>query len=135
MNVLASLEHNLASHITSLILPLSFFVPSAFFLLHSIFSFCLLHIPFTFFSLYISFLILPSFLPSLLPSFSQEEAEYWVPRKAARAGLQFLSKKIPHVPPRVINEFLRSINKVNLQSFIINNLWITISLHHYTSIK
>jgi hypothetical protein len=35
-----------------------------------------------------------------------------VPRKAAHVGLQFLSSKIPHAPPKLITEFLRKINKV-----------------------
>lgn len=42
----------------------------------------------------------------------QDEAEYWVPGEAARLGLEFLTSKIPHASPRVIMDFLRSMNKV-----------------------
>jgi len=45
----------------------------------------------------------------------EDEAELWVPRKAAHAGLQFLAQKIPHAPPKLITEFLRKINKVWLR--------------------
>ena len=44
---------------------------------------------------------------------SQEEAEYWVPSEAARLGLEFMSAKIPHASPKVIMDFLRSMNKVS----------------------
>jgi len=44
-----------------------------------------------------------------------EEAEYWVPSEAARLGLQFLSSKIPHASPKVIMDFLRSMNKIWLR--------------------
>jgi hypothetical protein len=44
---------------------------------------------------------------------TKDEAELWVPRKAAHAGLQFLAQKIPHAPPKLITEFLRKINKVS----------------------
>lgn len=43
---------------------------------------------------------------------AQDEAEYWVPGEAARLGLEFLSAKIPHASPKVIMDFLRSMNKV-----------------------
>jgi hypothetical protein len=42
----------------------------------------------------------------------QDEAEYWVPGEAARLGLEFLTSKIPHASPKVIMDFLRSMNKV-----------------------
>ena len=41
-----------------------------------------------------------------------EESEFWVPSAAAKLGLQFLSSKIPHAPPKVIMDFLRNMNKV-----------------------
>jgi hypothetical protein len=44
--------------------------------------------------------------------FSQDESEYWVPGEAARLGLEFLSAKVPHASPKVIMDFLRSMNKV-----------------------
>lgn len=45
----------------------------------------------------------------------EEEGEYWVPSAAARLGLDFLSSKIPHASPRVIMDFLRSMNKIWLR--------------------
>lgn len=44
-----------------------------------------------------------------------EEAEYWVPSDAAKLGLQFLTAKIPHASPKVIMDFLRSMNKIWLK--------------------
>lgn len=41
-----------------------------------------------------------------------DELQYWVPRKAAEIGMEFLSANIPHAPPAVIMEFLRKMNKV-----------------------
>jgi hypothetical protein len=35
-----------------------------------------------------------------------------VPGEAARLGLEFLTSKIPHASPKVIMDFLRSMNKV-----------------------
>jgi hypothetical protein len=36
-----------------------------------------------------------------------------VPGEAARLGLEFLTSKIPHASPKVIMDFLRSMNKVH----------------------
>lgn len=54
----------------------------------------------------------------------KDEAELWVPRKAAHAGLQFLAQKIPHAPPKLITEFLRKINKVSAEKcgFVYQNI-------------
>jgi hypothetical protein len=35
-----------------------------------------------------------------------------VPGEAARLGLEFLTSKIPHASPKIIMDFLRSMNKV-----------------------
>lgn len=35
-----------------------------------------------------------------------------MPSEAARLGLEFMSAKIPHASPKVIMDFLRSMNKV-----------------------
>lgn len=42
----------------------------------------------------------------------QDESEYWVPSEAARLGLEFMSARIPHASPKIIMDFLRSMNKV-----------------------
>jgi len=44
-------------------------------------------------------------------SFS-EESDNWVPREAARLGMNFIASKIPHAPPSLILEFLRGMSKV-----------------------
>ena len=60
----------------------------------------------------------------------QEETEYWVPKDAAKLGVNFITAKFPHANPQVIMEFLRSMNKVcsiyDSFSFISSNweLWI-----------
>lgn len=47
----------------------------------------------------------------VLPSFFEEQ-EFWVPREAARLGMNFIASKIPHAPPSIILEFLRNMSKV-----------------------
>lgn len=42
----------------------------------------------------------------------QEESEYWVPADAAKLGVHFMASKFPSASPRVILDFLRSMNKV-----------------------
>lgn len=44
-----------------------------------------------------------------------EEQEFWVPREAARLGMNFIASKIPHAPPSIILEFLRNMSKVWLR--------------------
>lgn len=41
-----------------------------------------------------------------------DEAEFWVPSEAARLGVQFMASKFPNTQPKVIMDFLRSMNKV-----------------------
>ena len=53
--------------------------------------------------------------PFPLTASLREEAEYWVPSEAAKLGLQFLSARIPHASPKVIMDFLRSMNKIWLK--------------------
>lgn len=38
-----------------------------------------------------------------------------MPTAAARAGMQFLSAKLPHASPRVVTDFLRTMNKIWLR--------------------
>eukprot|EP01035_Chromulina_nebulosa_P018510 gene18510-24227_t len=45
----------------------------------------------------------------------EEEELYWVPKRAATIGMDFLSSNLPHAPPSVIMEFLRKMNKVWLK--------------------
>ncbi len=45
----------------------------------------------------------------------QEESEYWVPREAAHIGMSFMVSKIPHAPPGMVYEFLRTLSKVWLK--------------------
>ena len=47
----------------------------------------------------------------VFPSFA-EETDFWVPREAARLGMNFIASKIPHAPPSLILEFLRGMSKV-----------------------
>eukprot|EP01038_Epipyxis_sp_PR26KG_P004052 gene4052-5794_t len=44
-----------------------------------------------------------------------EEAEYWVPNDAARLGIHFIQSKLSNTPPKVILDFLRSMNKIWLK--------------------
>lgn len=53
--------------------------------------------------------------PFPMTSNTAEEQEYWVPNDAARLGLQFLASKMPHASPKVIMDFLRSMNKIWLR--------------------
>lgn len=45
----------------------------------------------------------------------QEESEFWVPADAAKLGVQFMASKFPSASPRVILDFLRSMNKIWLR--------------------
>lgn len=47
----------------------------------------------------------------VFPSFA-EEMDHWVPREAAKLGMNFIASKIPHAPPGLILEFLRGMSKV-----------------------
>jgi myosin heavy subunit len=51
--------------------------------------------------------------PFPMTSNYQEEAEYWVPADAAKLGIQFMQTRFPNTSPRVIMDFLRSMNKVS----------------------
>jgi hypothetical protein len=51
--------------------------------------------------------------PFPMTSTYYEESEYWVPKDAAKLGLNFMAAKFPHASPQVIMEFLRSMNKVS----------------------
>ena len=48
-----------------------------------------------------------------LSLFDKDESELWIPRKACNIGLQFSLRNIPHIPPRLITELLRKLNKVS----------------------
>jgi len=53
--------------------------------------------------------------PFPITSSMEEEELYWVPKRAATIGMDFLSSNLPHAPPSVIMEFLRKMNKVWLK--------------------
>lgn len=50
----------------------------------------------------------------VFPSFA-EELDSWVPREAAKLGMNFIASKIPHAPPGLILEFLRGMSRVWLK--------------------
>ena len=50
----------------------------------------------------------------VFPSFA-EELDNWVPREAAKLGMNFIASKIPHAPPGLILEFLRGMSRVWLK--------------------
>ncbi len=45
-----------------------------------------------------------------------------MPSDAARLGLEFLSAKMPHASPKVIMDFLRSMNKVFISLLVVYKL-------------
>lgn len=50
--------------------------------------------------------------PYPLSASLEEEEAIWVPAEAHKAGMEFLSTKLPHTPTEVIMDFLRRMNKV-----------------------
>eukprot|EP00981_Chlorochromonas_danica_P012341 scaffold4841_cov259-Ochromonas_danica.AAC.14 len=53
--------------------------------------------------------------PFPLSSSLVDESEFWVPREAARLGVQFMSQRFPNASPKVIMDFLRSMNQIWLR--------------------